>query len=323
MSDTLMVNILLTRKCNLKCEYCDLVKDYETKPKLYKKVLDIKERESDEWIEDIELLLKNHKNIFVILYGGEPFLYQGLPDIVDYLNRKNVPYTIITNGTIPGAFEKIIEWNVQGLSCSVDPMSVSDKTDRSLKTDHGYQLLKKVKESRSNVDVTAEITCDDYNIKYLPALVEKLTKDKIWSSITICETKVNQFYDFASSLAYKTSKEKIETIMLKLYDSIKEKDLLVHVPELLKWLPSIAPNEFKNCGGLNYHITIEPDGYLRLCLRIGGQYISNYTIKDLIKNKYLVESIWNSDKIMCCQGCAWTCSSFHLLTNKNSDIIHK
>ncbi len=92
-----IVNWLLTRRCNLSCNYCNIVKDYVTSP--YKSVFEYKENSLSDNKKIIDHIMFINKNAFFILYGGEPTLYYELPELIDYMNEKNCNYTIISNMT--------------------------------------------------------------------------------------------------------------------------------------------------------------------------------------------------------------------------------
>ena len=107
-----IANILLTRKCNLKCSYCRISAniDYDGKPPAYPgpKFHFNSEQPPEYWIKIIDRLYELNKDVFLILYGGEPFLYNGLIDIVKYCNKIGVAYTIISscNDQLEGKIEE-------------------------------------------------------------------------------------------------------------------------------------------------------------------------------------------------------------------------
>ena len=85
-----IANHLITRRCNLSCEYCHLIRDYDNMPKCYHKINHFANNElyAIQWIDIIKKLVNNNPQVFLILYGGEPFLYDGLRDIVKYCEIK-------------------------------------------------------------------------------------------------------------------------------------------------------------------------------------------------------------------------------------------
>jgi len=96
-----IANWLLTRKCNLKCGYCAIVRDYENMPCMYPNVsYYIKNEMSTNVVLSVLDRLKQHNpNMFHIFYGGEPLLRRDLPTIINYCNDNDIEYTIISNNT--------------------------------------------------------------------------------------------------------------------------------------------------------------------------------------------------------------------------------
>jgi len=325
--NTMMVNVLLTRRCNLRCAYCDIVRDYKGQPEEYPKVADIKDRTAEEWIADFEQLRKlyqGRKELFFILYGGEPLLFHGLTKIIMYFDEHDLNYTIITNGTLPGAFVQIQDLRVRGLSCSVDPMSFVETGDVSKKASAGFSLLQKVKATMPTCDCTAEIVVSDDNVSGLIPLVKSLSERNIWSSVTIAEHKKNRYYDFASAnVEQKASSDEVKNKLDLLYDLTKAKLVKVHVPEILKWLQFVMPMRSQECGLLENSMTIEPDGCLRLCLRIRGIEMPKFRVADLDEKIFSVCAAQEEDYMKYCEGCAWTCPQMPQLSDGHEEITHK
>lgn len=109
------IKILLTNRCNLKCNYC-----YEYNKKN-------KNIQYDELVKIIDKELINHENynyIKIQFFGGEPLLeFEKMKSIVEYIKSKNignVKLAFTTNGTI--LTSKIKEWLLENkdiLSCQL------------------------------------------------------------------------------------------------------------------------------------------------------------------------------------------------------------
>lgn len=81
--------IELTKKCNLKCEFCynnSGNKDYELN------------------IDNVKSLIKHLKNNYrtneISLSGGEPCLYTNVKELVEFINDEKIDITLVTNGTL-------------------------------------------------------------------------------------------------------------------------------------------------------------------------------------------------------------------------------
>ena len=88
-----IVNWLLTRRCNLKCDYCAIVKNYEGKPNEYPDMAHYLQNEmtTSDVIDGLMKFQQHNSDIFHIFYGGEPTLRKDLPAIITFCNKNNIP----------------------------------------------------------------------------------------------------------------------------------------------------------------------------------------------------------------------------------------
>jgi MoaA/NifB/PqqE/SkfB family radical SAM enzyme len=332
-----IVNWLLTRKCNMRCEYCAIVKNYIDMPKDYPPMSHyIKNEMSTEYIlKGLERFKMHNPDCFHIFYGGEPLLRKDLPDIINYCNKNDIHYTIISNNTneirplIDKLFERV-EF-VKGFTASVDPSFNEEYTDdRVIKSIAGFNNLLALKDRVD--DVVAEITVMKHNVKYLYRLVQLLTANGISSDITFIDIAKSPYYDFSDikdeSLLVDQSPE-----LADMFQLLQDKHLDIHMKDVLLpmiWhtLPSNMNCELEK----NVHnVTVDADGTLRLCLRIRGTHTPKLVkIPNLIdldgKVSFIAEKAIAKDKKVYCQGCNHTCllMSLHIeRTNQGSeDLIH-
>ena len=290
-----IANVLLTRRCNLNCHYCNIVKNYVGRPEDYKTMQYFwkNEHTAEEWFNVFNRLYKNNPNIFFILYGGEPFMHPEINKIVKFLKDNCYNHTIISNNT-PLIRKKIEELykevgTLPGFTASIDPelcmylekKNVSDD-DSVKKSISGFEYLQYLKESGMADDVVAEITVSSKNIDYLYKTVEILSKNGIYSSITTIDDQKSNYYDFSN---VKVGSELMVQPDLKtrlIFDQIqKNKDLLVHMPELLDELYNVLPANMKCNIAKNIHnVTIDSDLTFRLCLRIAGVECGKLSVLD-------------------------------------------
>ncbi len=302
----MIFNVLFTRKCNLSCHYCNIVKDYENSP--YKSVNKYEELPATVWMDFFNRMYDYFDgDVFFVLYGGEPTLYKDFDKLMSLLvedEKLKYQYTIISNMT-PFARVKISKYvdKLIGLTASVDPISVDH--DRSLKSKEGYNYLIEQKKKHPEMDVVAEIVVDKTNYSQLPELVRDLSQNGIWSSISTIENAKNKYYDFAITdkefLIDKDDQKKIREIIISLF----KENYLVHAPEAILHTLSNPPMT-TDCD-VTDTLSIEPDGGLRLCLRIKGVESAKFTINDLPEK---FEQFWKMckiDKSNYCEGCTWTC----------------
>lgn len=332
-----IANILLTRRCNLSCSYCNLIRDYDRMPDEYKKIQYFKENEltGEQWIEIFDRLVKNNPNIFFVIYGGEPFVYEDLWKIIKHCNEKGINYTIISNNT-NAVQKKIYEvcekcGPFKGFSSSVDPIAVCDEniqTDFSKsekgnssiakKSNSGLSRLIEMKQKGMIIDAVAEITVMKSTIPYLYDTVKKLSENGIYSSITTLDDAKNKYYDFTRVDDMKELVPKDNAIKEQ-FDKIKaDKTLLIHMPELLDEIYKMLPsNGFCHLDKNVHNVTIDADGSFRLCLRIRGVDCPTLKWDQIIDSNGIIQpqfkDVISRDIRRYCQGCGWTCTIMSLM----------
>ncbi len=329
-----IVSWLLTRACNLKCSYCAIVKDYKEMPISYPKMKHYYKQEmtTEYVIKTLKRIKKHNPDAFHLWYGGEPLLRKDLAEIINYCNKEDIHYTIITNNSdaVQPMIEDLLEnvEYIQGLTSSVDPLILDDKSltddDRYKKCVAGIERLQKYK-GKIN-DLVAEITVDNTNIDHLYNLVKMLTDMGINSDITTVDIKKNPFYDFSnvddeSLLVQKSSKVK------DIFQKIIDDKLDVHMADtLLMKIWNILPANL-DCGLENnvHNMTIDADGSLRLCLRLRGIITPNMKAYDGIMENGKLHPIYKEmikiDKKNYCQGCCWTCMIMSKMLSEENEIV--
>jgi len=330
-----IVNWLLTRRCNLKCDYCAIVKNYKGKPEEYPDMDHYirNEMSADRVIRGLEKIKKHNPDCFHILYGGEPMLVKGLPEIVNYCNDQDIHYTIITNNTdgVQLLIENLltrIKHNIKGLTSSVDPIfHDKDASDRVKKSVSGLSRLKKYKVWIN--DIVAEITVMNENVPYIYDLVKTLSNEGINSDITFIDIAKNSYYDFANvwepwKLVH-ISPELAHQFQ-KLHD---DKSLDIHMKDLLLpaiWhtLPSNMDCELEN--GV-HNLSIDADGTIRLCLRIRGLSTpTNYNTENIFdkdgrfNQKAFIALCFDKQRL--CRLCNHTCQLMSMHGDQVNQLVH-
>lgn len=339
MSKIRIVNWLLTRRCNLKCDYCAIVKNYEGMPEEYPPMSYYKENEmtTSDVIEGLFQFQKHNSDCFHILYGGEPLLRKDLATIISFCNRENIHYTIISNNTseIQPLIQKLkdnVEGKIKGFTASVDPVffDKDQSEDRVRKSLQGFESLKEMKKDVE--DVVAEITVMKHNQQHLYRLVKLLTESEINSDITFVDIAKSPYYDFSN--IYERELLVYPSAMLAdQFQKINDSDADVHMkkvllPEMWDTLPSNMDCEIdKNL----HNVSVDADGSIRLCLRIRGVSTPKLVkIKDLFDSKHNVSPIAHaaikSDKKEYCKLCNHTCHIMSKYIDQNNispdDLVH-
>jgi len=340
-----IVNLLLTRKCNLKCDYCGIARQKDDCPKEYKHINHYYKNEMDtSKVLDVLMKLKIHNpDVFIIIYGGEPLLRRELPIIINFCNDMNINYTIISNNTdeIGYQFERLIRDvdHIKGYTASVDPLIFAtgiddDRREKSLK---GLNKLKELKSNEKIDDLVAEITVDKSNIAHLDQLVSTLTEFGISSDITFIDIAKTPYYDFSNIKTDElmiNSNEDIHQVRSIFHRLINDENFDIHMkdsllPEIANCLPSELDCEMEN--DVNT-IAIDADGSMRLCLRIRGILTPQIDALDIFQDggtEELSDNFKDSlmlDKVNLCKGCNHTCYIMGKLISQgieSDELIHK
>jgi MoaA/NifB/PqqE/SkfB family radical SAM enzyme len=289
---------------------------------------------STEYVIELLTQFKAHNpDIFIIIYGGEPILRKDLPDIINFCNKENINYTIITNNTpeiqllIDRLFEKT-GGDIRGFTSSVDPIfNQKDDSDRVKKSISGLTNL--LKRQYIVKDLVAEITVMRENVPYLYELIKELTGYGINSDITFIDTAKNEYYDF-SNVTEPWKLVHISPELAKQFQMIyDDKSLNIHMKDfLLPAIWDILPSNM-DCGIEKdlHNISVDADGSIRLCTRIRGYYtplsisLDNLFTKDMKVNSYTKECIIN-DKKTFCKLCNHTCLLMSKHGDKVDELVH-
>jgi len=327
-----IANLFLTRRCNLTCPYCKLAGGnfalyrYPVDEYKHKSYYLENEITAADWIRYIDLLYKHNPDIFFILYGGEPFMYKGVELILLHLNSKKMNYTIISNSTMSKTIMKIANKinGFSGFTISFDPrsmhsMNTTDDKNRYYKGLVGLKLLEELMSDNLVKDPAAELTIDSENIRFLYDSVKYLSDRNITSVLSPIDFANNRYYDFSN-----IEPTRLNTFLIperKIFELEKKKliaddSLKIHMKD--KILDVIEESLDKNYQCRIHkdpnNITIESDGYLRLCARIKGDLVTKLNLDHLTDhngninlNSAIYRLAMTKDKAEMCEGCKWTC----------------
>jgi len=315
--EVIITNILLTRRCNLNCKYCRITRVYEGSP--YKTIPTKKdELKAEVWFE----FMRQLKNAFHVLYGGEPLLYDEIDKLIKLLNDEGIRYTIISNGFFASRLKEV----PYGFSMSCDGFQVEGDIKR--KTENAFTILPEMKK-KGVKDVVAVFTMNRYNYKDVFDVVKYFTSKRIVTEITLLDQPKNPFYDLADEWKdgslENIPKEEFDRVMDELKE-MKKQGYLIH--NNVEWF-----DQAKEYGRTdNYYcerpwnaLTIDADGRLRLCYRIRGLHVQKYTIFDFLdeSKEEEIKEAFRKDMKMLCRGCNWNCIMMAEFAYKNRDRAEK
>ena len=306
----LKAEVLITRRCNLKCSYCKVIKK------------EVEEMSVEQWAKAFDIIYNKLGASFIAIYGGEPTMLgkKKLLDIIDILNtykKDGKSYTIISNSVLldDNYIKELIEHSLDSWTASVD--TISDEAeyadyDAFKKTRCGLEALKKLRAGGVR-DVCGIITVHKKNIKNIPLTVHYLTRHGIWASMDVIHydkggdnfsSPKNSMRDLLFTREDMPLIRSVADELLKMYDTHK----IFPTPKILEmWKdPRYIVDLDWKCGDV-YCITVDSDGSLLECDATQGSRIKSYNVFDLDNEK-----IWNTfksdymeDVAMECKGCFW------------------
>ena len=340
MSKIRIVNWLLTRKCNLTCDYCGIVRNYKHKPFSYPSMKHyIKHEMPTEIVLGTLAKLKNHNpDVYNIFYGGEPLLRPDLPDIINFCNKNKIYYTIISNNTpeIQPLIKKLFDKTdyVEAFTSSVDPIfnELGVKEDRVKKSIEGLKRLKEIQDTGQVKDVVAEITVMKHNQHLLYQLISELSSEAIYSDITFVDIAKSKYYDFSNIRDEDLLVQPTFRLAEELDNIMNDSSLLVHmkdilIPQMFDTLPSNFDCEIEH--GL-HNLTIDADGSIRLCLRIRGVLTPLRHVTELFDKSdptlisHKIFKVIKEDKKHYCKLCNHSClmmSQYYDRSNEEVDAL--
>jgi len=342
-----IVNVILTRKCNLACKYCQITKDpicdrYPRIDHYHRSQLS-----PEQWSKIFATCKSVNNNTFFVIYGGEPYLYGEvyLRNLTKWLNENDIAYTYVSNCSSSDIRDFWIrlhqEVGLRGITGSVDPVDENTRdTDpaRYRKSKTSLNFLE-VMVKLGVPDVVAEVVVDKKTLANLVDTVRQLSRKGIWASCSTVEVALNEYYDFAFPVDFEKAKAEIlldpdETkVFLNDLKMLKDEGCLVHCPEGVRYVHQIGDRIgtmiYQEPPDLNT-ITIDADGTFRLCYRIRGIATPSISALHDFANseKVFAMSIYQLQLAMLqdyndfCEGCSWTCRGFSNVCNF-SQISHK
>ncbi|PXF51697.1 MAG: hypothetical protein C4B55_04895 [Candidatus Methanophagaceae archaeon] len=115
----LLVNLQITRRCNLKCIHCDI----REVPEKYSDI--INKEFSTEELKKIINSIKSMGTSYISISGGEPFLRKDIFEVIEYVKRRDLGLHISSNGSLIGeqAAKRINDSGLDAISISLDAVT--------------------------------------------------------------------------------------------------------------------------------------------------------------------------------------------------------
>ena len=312
MNRPISLNLLLTRRCNLNCDYCRLTRVYGGSP--YGDIPG--EVEPEKWTEVIE----NLDPIFTNILGGEPLIYDGLYKIIRHMNENDRPYTLITNGIL---LERYLDSGCDvpsGLCLAYDGRA--EDRGRSKKSGVADRFYSSGLHEKYGIeDPTLIATFDESNCSEMRSIVEYFEQFGVYTEVTVRDGSMNIFYDFADAEPLKKSRE-IDGMLDEAIEMKKDGHLIFNTVDEFNLLKQHYTGTYR-CVDPWRNLTLEPDLSPRLCLRIRGLSTPLNSVTDY--NQTILSMSF--DQVNLCEDCSWNCvmrcdSSVEAGTVEDDILIH-
>ena len=301
-SNILKVEWLLTRKCNLKCSYCQIRRPCS---------LQGMELSEQEVYEGVRVINRLFPEVPIIFFGGEPTVLDWLPSLIAFCESLKVKYAVISNGVRVVAdrnyFERLVKAGISNWSVSVDSLrslsGLSDvSTDSEVKTYSGIRSLRMFREAGVK-DLVACITVTNKNIRDIPQIVRVLSSEGVWGITTPLQRggMDREYSAFSPELECDNPEEYLDVARELKEMALSGKYLMHNSPEFYDWWGRYFHARDWVCETKNA-LTIDADGSLKRCVDQKGG-LDRYSILNL--DVELEDYLDSVSKPHGCDGCFW------------------
>lgn len=262
----LKVEYLMTRECQFACSYCKI---RDTSRGSY-------EMSTPDVLKMIDNISEWWPGAPIIFFGGEPTVRDDLPEAIGRCNEKGVKHAVISNSVRiledPPYVERLMRNGLSNWSISYDG-DVKDLTSDIFtyeKSAMGLLALQMFRDKYGIRDLVSCMTVTKRNIEDIPRLVEKLTKEGIWSICTPLQTPdpIWQYQYSSGSRKDLPTQEQIESVSSILVLMARSGNYLMHnAPEWFEVWPSSFLSQNWKCDKKS-GLTVDADGSLLRCVDI-------------------------------------------------------
>lgn len=293
--------ILITRRCNLRCDYCRMPTSRPEIP-------------PDKWIEIFESLTKRFGCPFYPIYGAEPLLYEGLEEIIKWFaGREDCAYSILTNAVALTEEKKqsLLDAGLKSITLSVDSLaeisckSIHQRNDKALAA-IDWAL------SAGIEDVQATATVHRQNMQNIAPLVNLLSEKGVWFSFDFIHDDKNlPYYSKVASRNPMYAFDPIDVVSLEHFltqmRALKTSGMMIY--QSFGWFDYLLEDPFRiidrtwRCSADPAWVTIDSDGMVLICDDYQApSWIYGWELADRWEDfKSFKENIHRS-----CRRCAWS-----------------
>jgi MoaA/NifB/PqqE/SkfB family radical SAM enzyme len=311
------VSFTLTNSCNLRCRMCG---QWSEEGYIYNKIKDSgSQMKLDDWKKLVDEIAPHDIN-FLLIRGGEPFLFPGIIELLEYIHSKGIFMAIDSNGTMMEKYaEDLVRIGNMHITFSVDgPEEIHDYVrgvkGSFKKIKENIALLNDLEKNSKNKisksicftisrysykglgempDVARDMSIPAVNIApyyYFSAEIGKKYEEELRENFGCEAFSWKGFHHDDSGIDYDIFKEEHEKYLANLRDvkndpfmPLKEDDYRLWFSDYTSIVGSSA------CFNVEKLIDIQPDGEANFCIDFPDYSIGNV-------KEHTIEKLWNSER---------------------------
>jgi MoaA/NifB/PqqE/SkfB family radical SAM enzyme len=309
------ISFTVTNSCNLRCRMCGQWSD-EGYVRNHK--VPVRPRmELEDWIRLVDEV-SHHKIRFILVRGGEPFLFPGIMDLLRYISSKGIFLSIDTNGTVLERFaEELARIDRMHITFSVDgPEHVHDHVRgaqgafaklrdnvallREWESRHNNSISKSICFTISNdnyaslgsmADVARSLSMTSVNIVpyyYYPDAVGLAYEDLLQDYFHCTAFSWRGFHRETAGVEFERFRQELRAYLASL-DGIENFPYMPFTEEEYRiWFTDqVTPVGSSTCGNVERLIDVQPNGKVNFCVDLPDYSFGN------VKGS-TIEEVWSS-----------------------------
>jgi len=286
-------NIFVTRDCNLRCEYCNVWK---------KRFSDLP---LEDWCNEIDVLAKQGC-AHISLTGGEPTMRDDLTDLIQYIDKKGISVSLVSNATLidEDLVQTLLKSGLDGFCTSFDSLTNFGK--------HSKTVIDIAQEFARHIMVTLITVMTTKNLREVLSITSMCDKLGFWYNPIIVQSMNGFFSSKCDELLPEASEVKLICDNLI---SLKVRGFpIVPTLEYLTRVPDFCDGERWVCQPFKHSITLNNDGRVMVCQEMKPFNVRLSDIEDNIEDLKKLTSSFS------CGGCLLDCY-FKPQTNRNLHFL--
>lgn len=308
----LRAEILLTRKCNLRCNYCDLVNTNKNELTL------------EQWKRGFELLFNVLDVKLLAILGGEPLVLgiDYLCELAEFLSGfKDRKFALVSNcvGLEDKDIDRLIKSGIKAWVTSVDAVDASGLHNaQRIKSQHGLNTLVRLSE-KGVKHISGVVTVGKKNIKNVMPTVEMMINMGIMPNVEIVHYKRGPYNIFCAEkerlmgdLLDHSDFEDIQKLSTDL-QKLSLQNKFFQVPEFYEmWSkPQYSIGLKWNCRHFSF-VSVDSDGTMGVCDDFFPPGLSKINVLDLENvGRDNFEKLW----LESCRSCPGCFMSSHVMSD--------